>query len=669
MAKLLHTSYTFTPGGAGFGTVVLTGLNIQLEQLLLITNTTSNIIIYNFADPTKGGTRSFGSGNTTITLGFSTTGQNAADRLQIFYDDGATSTAVSGTIAISSIASGTNNIGDVDVLTVPAPLSTTGNGTAATALRVTVASDSTGVIAVTDNGGSLTVDGTVAATQSGTWSARLQDGSGNAITSATRGSERALSTQIVDASGNQITSFGGGTQYAEDVASVGGESMTLAGAIRQDAPSSTTSLDGDYSNLKTDSVGRLWVNNSGVTQPVSGTVTANLGTIAGVSTETTLSALNTKIPSNLTVTSTRLLVDGSGVTQPVSGTITANAGSGTFANNLTQLAGNAVNTGNGASGTGTLRVSLASDSTGVVASQFTRNAAAQTPTLDTVTAANNRPIPIVNLAGDGLAPLDVNSGAAGTTTLRTVLATRHEAAATPVAIRLSDGSAFITNLATNLAQYGGSTVGASNALHVQPGTGATFTLNTRHETATTPLAIRLTDGSAFISNLASNITQLAGNAVSTGNGTAGTGTLRVSIASDSTGQVALASQPARTATTDTITAKLATDAIQNGTTALTPKFASISTASSGNNTLVAAVTSKKIRVLSLILISAGSVNVTFQSGAGGTGLTGAMALTTNSGFTLPFNPVGWFETAVTTLLNLSLSGAIQVSGCLTYVEV
>jgi hypothetical protein len=35
---------------------------------------------------------------------------------------------------------------------------------------------------------------------------------------------------------------------------------------------------------------------------------------------TSLSSINTKLPSNLTVTSTRLLVDGSGVTQPVSGT-------------------------------------------------------------------------------------------------------------------------------------------------------------------------------------------------------------------------------------------------------------------------------------------------------------------------------------------------------------
>lgn len=64
---------------------------------------------------------------------------------------------------LPALAAGTNNIGDVDVLTVPAPLSTTGGGTEATALRVTVASDSTGVLSVDDNGGSLTVDGTVTA--------------------------------------------------------------------------------------------------------------------------------------------------------------------------------------------------------------------------------------------------------------------------------------------------------------------------------------------------------------------------------------------------------------------------------------------------------------------------------------------------------------------------
>lgn len=62
---------------------------------------------------------------------------------------------------LPALPAGTNNIGDVDVLTVPAPLSTTGGGTEAAALRVTVANDSTGVLSVDDNGGSLTVDGTV----------------------------------------------------------------------------------------------------------------------------------------------------------------------------------------------------------------------------------------------------------------------------------------------------------------------------------------------------------------------------------------------------------------------------------------------------------------------------------------------------------------------------
>jgi hypothetical protein len=81
------------------------------------------------------------------------------------------------------------------------------------------------------------------------------------------------------------------------------------------------------------------------------------------------------------------------------------------------------------------------------------------------------------------------------------------------------------------------------------------------------------------------------------------------------------------------------------------------------------VTSKKIRVLAAFMVSAGTVNARFESGAGGTALTGQMNLVANSGFVLPFNPVGWFETAVTTLLNLELSGAVSVDGSLVYVEV
>jgi len=69
-----------------------------------------------------------------------------------------------GTAAIGKLAANSGvDIGDVDVTSVPAPLNVVGTGTEATALRVTIATDSTGVVSVDDNGGTLTVDGTVTA--------------------------------------------------------------------------------------------------------------------------------------------------------------------------------------------------------------------------------------------------------------------------------------------------------------------------------------------------------------------------------------------------------------------------------------------------------------------------------------------------------------------------
>ena len=95
----------------------------------------------------------------------------------------------------------------------------------------------------------------------------------------------------------------------------------------------------------------------------------------------------------------------------------------------------------------------------------------------------------------------------------------------------------------------------------------------------------------------------------------------------------------------------------------------ISGATSGNNTLVAGVTGKKIKVLSMCLIVSGDVDVRFESGAGTTPLTGVMSLAADgNGFMLsPAMPgYHWFETAAAALLNLELSAAVQVSGFLTY---
>ena len=99
------------------------------------------------------------------------------------------------------------------------------------------------------------------------------------------------------------------------------------------------------------------------------------------------------------------------------------------------------------------------------------------------------------------------------------------------------------------------------------------------------------------------------------------------------------------------------------------KRAAIDAASSGDNTLVAAVTGKKIRVLALAITMTGTaVTIRFEDGAGGTALTGQMQPTQGQTVTLPFNPVGWFETSAATLLNLELGGAQSVDGVLVYIE-
>ena len=56
---------------------------IDLERVLLITNATDNIIIYNFADATKGGTVAAN----VLTLDYDTTSMDDADKLLIFYQE------------------------------------------------------------------------------------------------------------------------------------------------------------------------------------------------------------------------------------------------------------------------------------------------------------------------------------------------------------------------------------------------------------------------------------------------------------------------------------------------------------------------------------------------------------------------------------------------------
>lgn len=101
-----------------------------------------------------------------------------------------------------------------------------------------------------------------------------------------------------------------------------------------------------------------------------------------------------------------------------------------------------------------------------------------------------------------------------------------------------------------------------------------------------------------------------------------------------------------------------------------PQYAAIAAATGGNNTLVAAVTGKSIRVIGVVLVASGGANtVRFESDADGTALTGQMDLAADGQLVSGYNPAGWFETVAGELLNLELANATAVAGYLVYVLV
>jgi len=243
-------NYTFD---ASAKQVVFTDVNpIVLAGILLITNVTDNIIIYNFADPALGGTVA----TNTLTLTYDTGSMDDADKLMILYDDAVETVTVTGaltdtqlrnsavpvslatvpshavtnagTFAVQSTnqANSGTDIGDVTInnstgaaavniqdggntitvdnggtFAVQATLAAettkvigtvnlnkvmgedcqVGGGIEDKAIRVTIANNSTGLVSVDDNGGALTVDGTVAVTQGTASNLNMTEASAGAI--------------------------------------------------------------------------------------------------------------------------------------------------------------------------------------------------------------------------------------------------------------------------------------------------------------------------------------------------------------------------------------------------------------------------------------------------------------------------------------------------------
>lgn len=177
------------------------------------------------------------------------------------------------------------------------------SGTANIELEASIGQNAAIAQRVSDGGDSLTVDGTVAATQSGAWSVRITDGTDTADVFDLANSNP-LSVAIVDGSGDQVTSFGGGTEYAEDSAHSSGAMGHLPLTVRNDDASASylAGSNGDYQALQSDNQGNLKVTVSDLVS--SDSITAIGQTVSAASFLSASTSLSGKASLIVTVSGT-----------------------------------------------------------------------------------------------------------------------------------------------------------------------------------------------------------------------------------------------------------------------------------------------------------------------------------------------------------------------------
>lgn len=165
-------------------------------------------------------------------------------------------TVTSGTITANLGATDNQVLDDISADT--GTLAVVGSGTEATAQRVTIATDSTGVLSVDDNGstisvddggGVLTVDGTVTAELSAVDNAVL-----DTIAASTAAIETAVEGTLT------VTGGGGGTEYTEDAAAAANPVGGALILVREDGRAgSLTTTDGDNVAARGNNKGEMYV--------------------------------------------------------------------------------------------------------------------------------------------------------------------------------------------------------------------------------------------------------------------------------------------------------------------------------------------------------------------------------------------------------------------------
>jgi hypothetical protein len=107
-------------------------------------------------------------------------------------------------------------------------------------------------------------------------------------------------------------------------------------------------------------------------------------------------------------------------------------------------------------------------------------------------------------------------------------------------------------------------------------------------------------------------------------------------------------------------------AVERGDQKRSLKTDTISDGTSGQNTLVAAVTGERIKVYALVLIVEGTVGIEFRDGAS-TALTGRMNFQAREGLTIAVAPPAFlFQTTAGNAFTMNLDAAVIVDGWFAY---
>ncbi len=400
--------------------------------------------------------------------------------------------------------------GTTDLIGINGVAPAVGNGITSTGtLRVTLSSDSTGQVKLAAGVaaiGSVTVSNFPATQPISAAALPLPTGASTETTLA------ALNTKVTAVNTGAVTVASSALPTG---ASTSAKQPALGTAGTPSADVLTVQGATSMTALKTDG--------SGVTQPVSGTVTANAGTnlnTSALALDATLTGGTQKTKlvdtggTNVGSISAAgaLKVDNSGVTQPVSGTVTTTPPSNA-STNIAQI--NAVTPlmGNGVTGTGSQRVTISSDNTA-----FSVNANAGT-NLNTSALALDATAAKLNTA-QGAAIASV-TGPLGQTSTTTAAPTYVTATVNPLS----------TDTAGNLRVVDRSVVAPATAIGSTQGALVQGSVTTANPTYTTgqinPISLA-TNGGIRI-----DLNSIIGNLLQSNVGAAGVGVPRVVLASDS----------------------------------------------------------------------------------------------------------------------------------------